>query len=150
MRANLYRDLCERLSLLDGGVIKHLDLWNRNVEFIEQEEGWYRPAVFIEFGKISWSVVVGGCHQRGEGSFKLHLVTDWKGSTAFGSEHMDCALSDLGFSAKIQAAIEGLSGDGYDGVRLIETYTNHDHEELVESIDVYSFKCLRRIGISVV
>ena len=27
--------------------IKHIDLWNHNVEFIEQEEQWDRPAVFV-------------------------------------------------------------------------------------------------------
>lgn len=32
--------------------IEHVDLWNHNVEFIEQETAWERPAVFIEFQPI--------------------------------------------------------------------------------------------------
>ena len=42
--------LCDRLKEVGGGAIKHIDLWNHNVEFIEQEEYWERPAVFIDSG----------------------------------------------------------------------------------------------------
>ena len=34
--------------------VKHVDLWNHNVEFIEQETPWERPAVFVEFGEVVW------------------------------------------------------------------------------------------------
>ena len=40
--------------------IEHVDLWNHNVEFIEQETAWERPAVFIEFQPIKWNVIVTG------------------------------------------------------------------------------------------
>ena len=36
MRKELYRLLCSELKAID--LIKHIDLWNHNVEFIEQEE----------------------------------------------------------------------------------------------------------------
>lgn len=62
MRKELYKAICDRLSRLyklpDGSVceltdgmeapegaerlIPHIDLWNHNVEFIEQEENWAR------------------------------------------------------------------------------------------------------------
>ena len=38
MRKEVYQMLCERLKAVGGGAIKHIDLWNHNVEFIEQEE----------------------------------------------------------------------------------------------------------------
>ena len=41
MRKELYNLLCRELGAI--AEIKHIDLWNRNVEFIEQEEGWERP-----------------------------------------------------------------------------------------------------------
>ena len=37
MRKELYRLLCSELKAID--LIKHIDLWNHNVEFIEQETG---------------------------------------------------------------------------------------------------------------
>ena len=45
MRKELYNMLRERLKEVDGGAVRHIDLWNHNVEFIEQEDGWARPAV---------------------------------------------------------------------------------------------------------
>ena len=51
MRKELYNLLCRELGAI--AEIKHIDLWNRNVEFIEQEEGWERPAVFVEFGRAT-------------------------------------------------------------------------------------------------
>ena len=39
-------------------IINHIDLWNHNVEFIEQEENWSCPAVFVEFSPIEWNEIV--------------------------------------------------------------------------------------------
>lgn len=36
--------------------VKHIDLWNHNVEFLEQEDAWPLPALFVEFGEITWSL----------------------------------------------------------------------------------------------
>ena len=59
MRKELYRLLCSELKAID--LIKHIDLWNHNVEFIEQEENWERPAVFVEFCPIQWNAIVPRC-----------------------------------------------------------------------------------------
>ncbi len=145
MRKNLYKDLCKKLQNLG---IKHVDLWNRNIEFIEQEESWERPAVFIEFGTISWQILTRGTVQKGEGTLKLHIITDWKGSTAFGSAFMDEALEYLDYSTKIQESLQGLKGKGYYGLYLQETYTNHDHEDIIESVEVYNYRCMRELAYS--
>ena len=47
-------------------VVKHVDLWNRNVEFIEDEDAWPRPAVFIEFEAVKWTTVVPGVQYSAE------------------------------------------------------------------------------------
>ena len=77
MRKELYRMLCRELKAID--LIKHIDLWNHNVEFIEQEENWERPAVFVEFCPIQWNAIVPGVEYRAEPLIKLHIVTDWEG-----------------------------------------------------------------------
>ena len=43
----------------EEGIIKHIDLWNQNVMFIDEDEAWARPAVFIEFGEITWGAYKG-------------------------------------------------------------------------------------------
>ena len=109
MRTELYKALCEKLRSIGDGEIKHIDLWNRNVEFIEQEEAWERPAVFIEICPITWEQTTGGKTQ------------------------------------KIQKVIDGLAGEKFHALHLAETYTNHDHEEIVESIEVYRLRGVRHI-----
>lgn len=75
MRKELFNAIKAKLAS-DVPEVQHIDLWNHNVEFVEQEEGWARPAVFVEFGKIEWSPFQGGS-QRGKGLVTIHLVTDW-------------------------------------------------------------------------
>ena len=36
-------------------IINHVDLWNRNVEFIEQETAWARPAVLNQYDPGSYT-----------------------------------------------------------------------------------------------
>lgn len=133
MRKELYNAIKEKLAS-DVPEVKHIDLWNHNVEFIEQEEGWERPAVFVEFGKIDWSPFQGG-GQRGKGLLTIHLVTDW----ADGGHD---AAFDL--EEKVHAALDGLSGESFNGMALVETITNHNHEEILESIDSYAVRYLLR------
>ncbi len=57
--------------------IRHLDMWNRNVEFIQDEMAWDRPAVFVEILPIRWRFVSPGSEYRCEPEVALHIVTDW-------------------------------------------------------------------------
>lgn len=143
MRKELYKVLCEKLRSI--GEIKYIDLWNRNVEFIEQETAWDRPAVFIEICPITWEQITGGKTQRGNGLVKLHIVTDWQGSTADGSPYQKESLAVFDYSQKVQRVIDGLTGEHFHSLHLAETYTNHDHEEIVESVEVYKLRCVRTI-----
>ena len=113
MRKELFNAIKAKLAS-DVPEVQHIDLWNHNVEFVEQEEGWARPAVFVEFGKIEWSPFQGGS-QRGKGLVTIHLVTDW----ADGGHD---AAFDL--CHQVHTALDGLSGDDFNGMALVETNTN--------------------------
>jgi len=128
MRKELYAVLKAAMEKIEA--VKHVDLWNHNVEFIEQEEGWERPAVFVEFGPIAWAPYTGGGY-RGEGSVRLHVVTDW----VEGGQEAAWVLV-----AQIRAAMDSVEGDGFHGLRLAETITNHNHEDILESIEGYAVK----------
>lgn len=130
MRKELFEAIKERLTEKVPEVV-HIDLWNHNVEFIEQEDNWARPAVFIEFGAIDWALSKDSL--RGRGLVRIHIVTDW---TEGGQE----AAFDL--SGKVFAALNGLSGEAFNGMVLVETVTNHNHEEILESIDAYVVRYL--------
>lgn len=133
MRKDLFNAIKTKLAS-DVPEVKHIDLWNHNVEFIEQEDMWERPAVFVEFGKIEWAPFQGGS-QRGRGIVTIHLVTDW-------TEGGHDAAFDL--SHRVYKALDGLSGESFNGLSLMETNTNHNHEEILESIDSYAVRYLLR------
>ena len=116
--------------------VKHIDLWNHNVEFLEQEDAWPLPALFVEFGGISWEPV-SGLHLRGTGEVRLHLVTNWSDG---GYESAFALCSEVSVRAC------GLSGIWFDHLRLLRTETNHNHEEILENIDTYSVRYIRYGG----
>lgn len=145
MRKELYLTICEALKGIEEVDIKHVDLWNRNIEFIEQEEIWAKPAVFVEFGQITWSPLVGGRAVNGEGTIRLHIVTDWVGSAEDGSSSQAQCLEFLDYSELVMRAMLSINGNNFRGITLLETHTNHDHEELVECIEVFKFRCTRNV-----
>lgn len=165
MRKELYKTLCERLTTLyatpDGlyGVvepgaevpegwerlIRHIDLWNHNVEFIEQEENWERPAVFVEFCPIRWNAVVPGVEYRAVPQIRLHVVTDWQGSASDDSTFMEDALKLLDISGVIHGRLTCLYGKEFMEFDLVETQTNHNHEDIVESIETYQCVVIRSL-----
>lgn len=93
MRRFLYLSLIERLKQLtdrDGKpVIRTFDLWNEQISFLEQEEPFDAPAVFIEFRPVKWT---GGGTQTADVTLRLHIVTPWKGSSREGGGFQQQAL----------------------------------------------------------
>ena len=68
------------------------------------------------------------------------------GSAADGSSSRDEVLETLDWSEKIQKALSGLSGDNFHSLYLSTTKTNHDHADIIESIEVYSLRTGRELN----
>lgn len=146
MRKELYEMLCDELKKVGDGVIKHIDLWNHNVEFIEQEENWERPAVFVEFCPIRRNAIVPGVEYRAEPEVKLHIVTDWKGASSAGSDFREDALEVFDLPGLIHERLTCLEGESFKVFDLVESQTNHNHEDIVESVEVYSCVAIKRLS----
>ena len=145
MRKQLYQDLHMVLKSIPG--IKHVDLWNRNVEFLEEDEAFPMPAVFIEFGQIDWAPLNGSLlNWHGTGNLNLHIVTEWNGSAEPGTAEMKDNLLGWRLAEKIHKAIEDLRGDGYYIYGCTSSISNHDHEDIVDNIEVYRFKVNRTLS----
>ena len=126
-------------------LIPHIDLWNHNVEFIEQEENWARPAVFVEFCPIRWNALVNGVEYRAEPQVNLHIVTDWAGAASAGSELEEEALEVFDLPELIHEKLSCMEGETFKVFDLEESQTNHNHEDIVESIEVYSCVAFKRL-----
>lgn len=132
MRKEIYQKIENALLLGNERIVKHIDLWNRNVEFIEQETAWERPAVFVEFEPIHWQSAAPGLRYTAEVRVRLHVITDWN----YHGDRKSSSALDL--TDKIRRALAGLEGDTFKDFDLVESHTNHDHEDIVESVEVYS------------
>ena len=152
MRKELYQRLRALLLEPENGLgIKHVDLWNHNVEFLEQEAVWDRPAVFIEFCPIKWKAQQRGVSYRAEPLVRLHIVTDWVerldtqlDESLTDESEVESALDELSLSEAIHGVIGCLDGESFYGFDIVETATNHNHEDIVESIDTYQCVAYRQ------
>lgn len=136
VRSELFDLIRERLASLEGTPVLHIDLWNEQVAFIEQESAWPMPAVFVEFKPIRWEQITGGQVQRAHTTIHLHIVTEWTGS--------ETMADSLTLSHRISLALEDAEGDLFRSLHLAESHTCHNHEQLLETIDVYETRVLRR------
>lgn len=168
MRKELYSMLCDRLCRLyrlpDGSLykyveederngkkvpegavraIRHIDLWNHNVEFIEQEESWERPAVFVEFCPIQWKAIAPAHEYHAAPLVKLHVVTDWEGDVSEGSRFKEKALELFDLLDEIHRLLTCTDGNTFLQFDLVESQTNHNHEDIVENIEVYQCMAIK-------
>ena len=141
IRLEIYNAIEERLREELGDAVKHFDLWNHNVEFLEMETPWARPAVFVEFGQINWHRLA-GCRRvaRAEGTLYLHIVTDW----ASGSAEVLRETFDL--AERVRLALDGLGGVHFHSLQQLSTSTNHNHEELWEHIEKFGFVGVKELN----
>lgn len=157
MRKEIYKAILLQLSTLynvdgeivcipsgdtppDGAerVIKHIDLWNRNTDFLERDEPWPTPAVFVEFASIKWESVVTGVHYTATPEIRLHIVTKWKGGVSDSDSVEDDAFEVFNLPSVLRSVLAGMRGSDFWAFDIKESITNHDHEDVVESIEVYT------------
>ena len=135
MRKQIYKAICDRISQ-QVSEVKHIDLWNNNIAVLSGGAVWPRPAVFIEFETIEWRQQQNRVRMA-DIAVRLHIVTDavsYNGST---DPKQDTALAFLDLLNKVNAAMHGLRGENFAGFMLTTSATNHDHAELIESVERY-------------
>lgn len=136
VRYHLYTSLEKAIRTHLHDEVKHVGLWNQDTEFLEESLPFERPAVFVEFGPITWDTVFKAwpvC-ARGTGDVKLHVVTDW-------NDDGD-SMAALELSQKVAGVLMSISDieQGYAVIKPGQTLTNHNHENILENIEVLSVK----------
>lgn len=145
MLAQLYLAYEEKLkSILDKQTgepfFKHFDLWNQNVEFIEEETPFETPAIFVEFLPIDWKTM-GRQQQDANLTVRFHIVTEWQAQTAqYTPEDLrNRALRYLMIPSILVHAMQGFCTPFTNGLMRTKTVPNHDHDRYVDSVE--EFEC---------
>ena len=138
MRSKIYHVLESALLSLKGdegkSIIQHVDVWNNQVAFSEEEQPFYTPAVFIEFSQINWKSQSRGVIDA-EVDIALHFVTDSRvGNWSDTLEVFDLIDQVPSVLAQTQDA-----GDNFSIAPFtrISSTSDHDFDELQDNIEVY-------------
>ena len=112
--------------------MRHIALWNENVTFADVNETFERPAVFVEFGVMEWVCGTLDSHLdvvfTGVSVLRIHVATDYLEG------------GDEGGFALVRDTLIGLKGERRGPLLLVRTMTNHNHEELLKSIEEFSMR----------
>lgn len=137
MRKKLFLAIVERLKE-QVKEVKFIDLWNEQIAVIQTGSTWPLPAVFIEFEPYD-------VHQQANRvrtanvNIRLHIVTRVVAHNGSDDKkRMTQALGVFDTIELVSAAINGLSGDYFSSFMLIASATNHNHAELIESIETFT------------
>ncbi|MBO4327975.1 MAG: hypothetical protein J5831_01030 [Bacteroidales bacterium] len=137
-------------------IFKHFDLWNRQVEFIEQETPFQTPAIFTEFMPFQWRQL-GQNVQEADITVRFHIVTPWYANTAADvteqhGEIRNTALAYLDLPTVLFRNLQGQHGTvednsdprnpnvigNFNAMTRVGSIVNHDHERFVDSIEEYT------------
>ncbi len=136
MRKQLFKAIAERIKQQVPG-IKFIDLWNEQLAEITANTAWPTPSVFIEFEQYDVRQLANHIYMA-DVPIRLHIITRTK-PYARGSEDrkLDEALDYFDLIDQVHAAICTLAGDNFSTLMLTASATNHNHAELIESVERY-------------
>jgi hypothetical protein len=153
MRKKLYLSIIEQLRLIQldeqgkyitaltlddkKSVIKHLDIWNNNLQYIEQEPPFPTPALFLQFQPITWEIRSKGL-RAADVAVTLHVVTSNIAPSNHKSQYETKAFEFLDLLDAINANLYGLKGDFFRNLVSTTSSTDHDHAELIDSLETYN------------
>ncbi len=144
IRKQLYQDIILQLKLITTGtpevqVFKHFDIWNNQIQFIEQEPAFKRPAIFIEFLPIQWQQLSRG-RKQADAVVRLHIVTDTKKRTADSSPQQEDALLYLGYPDPVNAFMFRFSQPYAGRPNNTASETDHNHADLIDMIEEFTIR----------
>lgn len=136
MRERIYLAIIERLKAHKVG-IKHFSLWNNNLTYLTKAKGFNPPALFIEFEPIYWKQLQNRSREAPL-RVRLHIITKCLGTPEDGSKYQKKALEHLSLIDRVNKALTGFSGDYFNSFMLVESITDHDHEEILHNEEIFT------------
>ncbi|NCC88562.1 MAG: hypothetical protein EOM05_12005 [Clostridia bacterium] len=148
MRKAIFAELKKITKTADGYIIidnpdeqdpaiKHFDLWNNQLETIEDEMPFNLPAVFIEFLPIQWRHNLQGVREA-DVTVNLHILMREIAPTKDGGQYEDQAFAFLELPDAVNKALHGLTGTGFDALTSKTSVTDHYFSEIMHLQESYN------------
>lgn len=135
MKKQIYNVIADTLAAVAD--IAHIGLWNNQLQYIEGEQPFDTPAVFIEFEPTQWNHLLHGVREAVV-TVRLHVVTDSR--VGRWADIVD--VFDL--HERIDAALHAVhrietNGSVVDALTLAADATDHNFDELRD--DTLDYRC---------
>lgn len=153
MRKQLFNSLQQRLQLIQKNehgnyivasqhdatktTIKHFDLWNQQLEYLDEEQPFNTPAVFIEFLPIQWRHQSLGTRDATL-SINLHIITRRNFPTRADQQYATEALGFLELLDAINLCLHGHKGENFGALTGTLSQTDNNYDEIMHSIETYN------------
>ena len=136
MRKSLFTAIAARIRA-QVPTIRHIDLWNEHIAAITGGTAWPLPALFVEFEPYQVSQRANHVCQA-DVTIRLHIITRTANAPAgYSDASANAALAHLDLIDQLHGALATLGGEGFSTLQLVECQTDHNHAELIESIERY-------------
>lgn len=135
MKKQIYNVIADTLAAVAD--IAHIGLWNNQLQYIEGEQPFDTPAVFIEFEPTQWNHLLHGVREAVV-TVRLHVITD----SRIGRWADIVDVFDL--HERIDAALHAVhrietNGSVVDALTLAADATDHNFDELRD--DTLDYRC---------
>jgi len=145
MRKFIYQSIVQKLQEIqdenETPVIQHFDIWNNNLEYLESEQPFNTPAVFVEFMPIEWRHQGGGVRDAAV-TVALHVVTRQNAPTSNELPYAEQSLQFFDILTSINRCLHRYSNKNYDfghnALTATQSLTDHDCGELRHDIEVFT------------
>lgn len=136
MRKQLFYAIAQRIKEQVPG-IKFIDLWNEHIAEITATTAWPVPSVLIEFEQYDVRQLANHVCMA-DVPVRLHIITRTKAySAGINDKRIEAALDYFDLIDQIHAAMATLAGENFSTLMLTASATNHNHAELIESVERY-------------
>ncbi|MDD4747138.1 MAG: hypothetical protein PHW19_07640 [Salinivirgaceae bacterium] len=140
MTKEIYNAIANKLATVTNNngnrVFRHIDLWNTQVEFLEQEQPFEMPACFIEITPIQWQQLGRGAQQANI-DIALHIVTQWQLPTFHNGTYQAAGTEYLDIPNHVWADLHRHSNPAFGTLMRITSHVNHNHAEIIDSVENY-------------
>lgn len=137
MRKEIFQAIADRIAQKVPD-IKYIDLWNEQLAELQSATAFPTPSLFVEFEQFEYNQNANHVTQADIG-IRIHVITRTilPAGSSLRNRIAENTLQFLDLLDEVNRALASLSGEHFSTLMHTTSATNHNHAELIESIERY-------------